>query len=546
MVDLEKIKLIIKGEVTVDAEALEKYSRDASLFQIKPEVVVFPKDVADIKALVKFTAQENSPQNPVSLTARSAGTDMTGGPLSNSIVVEVTRHLNHIKEIGPDYAVTEPGVYYRDFEKETLKHNLIFPSYPASRELCAMGGIVANNSGGEKTLTYGKTEKYVEEIKMVLRDGNEYTFKPLTMEELAYKKKTPHLEGEIYTKIHNLIEKNYDLIQSAQPQVSKNSAGYYLWNVWDKNKGIFDLTKLIVGSQGTLGIITQAKIKLVKPKKYSDLLVIFMKDIKPLAEVVNHLLKFKPESLESYDDHTFKVALKFFGDIAKRLKGDLLTLAIKFLPEFWAVLTGGVPKLVMLAEFTGDDLNEVGIRIKAAQESLKEFNLKTKIEIGEEADKYWVVRRESFNLLRHHVKNMRTAPFIDDIIVRPEKLPEFLPRLYKILDEYKDLTYTLVGHVGDGNFHVIPLVKLSEKNIAGIVTELSDKVFSLVLEYGGSITAEHNDGLIRTPYLEKMFGSEIYNLFGEVKKIFDPDNIFNPGKKVGLTLEQSLKYLKVN
>ena len=545
MINIEKLKIIIKGEVAVDAEALEKYSRDASLFQIKPAVVVFPKDVADIKALVKFAAQENSLQNPVSLTARSAGTDMTGGPLSNSIVVEVTRHLNHIKEIGSDYAITEPGVFYRDFEKETLKHNLIFPSYPASRELCAMGGIVANNSGGEKTLTYGKTENYVAEIKMVLRDGNEYTFKPLNMEELEYKKKTPHLEGEIYAKIHNLIEKNYAIIQSAKPKVSKNSAGYYLWNVWDKNKGIFDLTKLIVGSQGTLGLITQAKIKLVKPKKYSGMLVIFMKDIEPLAEVVNHLLKFKPESLESYDDHTFKVALKFFGEIAKRLKGDLLTLAIKFLPEFWAVLTGGVPKLVILAEFTGDDVDEITIRIKSAQKSLKEFNLKTKIEIGDEADKYWVVRRESFNLLRHHVKNMRTAPFIDDIIVRPEKLPEFLPRLYKILDEYKDLTYTLVGHVGDGNFHIIPLVKLSEQNIAGIVTELSDKVFSLVLEYGGSITAEHNDGLIRTPYLEKMFGSEVYNLFGEVKKIFDPDNIFNPGKKVGATIENSLRYIKL-
>src|SRR3989344_4469679 len=162
MVDLEKIKSIIKGEVAVDVEALEKYSRDASLFQIKPEVVVFPKDVADIKALVKFAAQGNSPQNPISLTARSAGTDMTGGPLSNSIVVEVTRYLNHIKEIGSDYAVTEPGVYYRDFEKETLKHNLIFPSYPASRELCAMGGIFNNNAGGEKSLKYGKTEKYVK------------------------------------------------------------------------------------------------------------------------------------------------------------------------------------------------------------------------------------------------------------------------------------------------------------------------------------------------------------------------------------------------
>ncbi len=546
MINLEKLKSVFKGEAAGDVDTLIKYSHDASVFEIKPEIVVYPKDVADIKTLVKFAAQENTPSNHVSITARSAGTDMGGGPLSDSIVADVTRHINHIKEVGIDYAITEPGVYYRDFEKETLKHDLIFPSYPASKELCAMGGIIANNSGGEKTLSYGKTENYIKEIKMVLRDGNEYTFKPITMEELEYKKKTPHLEGEIYTKIHELIKNNYDLIKSAKPKVSKNSAGYYLWNVWDKEKGIFDLTKLIVGSQGTLGIITQARLRLVKPKKYSSMLVVFMNDTKELAKIVNHILKFKPESLESYDDHTFKVALKFFSEIVKRLKGDVITLGIRFLPEFWAALTGGVPKLVMLAEFTGDNIDETEAVAKSAQQSLKEFGLKTKIENGDEANKYWVVRRESFNLLRNKIKNMRAAPFIDDIIVNPEKLPEFLPKLYQILNEYKNLIYTLVGHVGDGNFHIIPLVSVFEKNLAGTILELSQKVFSLVLEYGGSITAEHNDGLIRTPYLKQMYGEKIYNLFGEVKKIFDPNNIFNPGKKFGGNLEESLKHLRTN
>ena len=180
-----QIKSFFKGDVLKNEETLKKYSRDASFFEVKPQLVVFPKDIDDLKNLVLF-ATENKSSN-ISLTARSGGTDMTGGPLNNSIIIDFTKYFNHIKEVKNGYATVEPGVFYRDFEKETLKQDLLLPSYPASRGICAIGGMVANNSGGEKTLSYGKTEKYVKELKVILRDGNEYILKPLTKEELDQK-----------------------------------------------------------------------------------------------------------------------------------------------------------------------------------------------------------------------------------------------------------------------------------------------------------------------------------------------------------------------
>lgn len=539
----DKIKAFFKGEVKDDEATLKTYSRDASLFEVKPKLVVFPKDKEDIENLVKFV--NDNPQEKLSLTARSAGTDMTGGPLNQSIIVEFLDHFNHIKEVGEDYAVTEPGVFYRDFEKETLKHGLLMPSYPASRELCSVGGIAANNSGGEKTLVYGKTENYVERLKTILSDGKEYTFEPLSKKELDKKMAQNDFEGGIYRKIWRIISENEELLKDAKPRVSKNSAGYYLWNVWDGET--FNMCKLLVGSQGTLGINTEIKFKLIKPMKHSKLLVAFLKekDIDQLGNIVNEVLQYDPESFESYDDNTLKLAVKFFPEVVRFFKSDLISLGIEFIPEAWMTLTGGMPKLVLMAEFTGENEEDVSLRATQCQEHLKKFNLRTRIaKAGNDTKKYWVIRRESFSLLRHHIQGKHTAPFIDDIVVNPEHLPEFLPKLNALLAKYPKLIYTVAGHVGNGNFHIIPLMDFKDKDAPEIIRKLSEEVYDLVFEYKGSITGEHNDGLIRSPYLKKMYGEKVYELFEEVKKTFDPDNIFNPGKKVGSTISYSMHHLE--
>jgi FAD/FMN-containing dehydrogenase len=202
---------------------------------------------------------------------------------------------------------------------------------------------------------------------------------------------------------------------------------------------------------------------------------------------------------------------------------------------------------VLLAEFRAGTQSEALQKAQNLAEEIRATQPKVGVRVARDeqaAKKYWVIRRESFNLLRQKVRGKRTAPFIDDFVVPPQTLPEFLPKLQEILSHY-DLQYTVAGHVGDGNFHIIPLVDPKNPNLAKTIDELSHKVYDLVISYHGSITGEHNDGFVRTPYVEKMFGRDMYALFLETKKIFDPLDIFNPGKKVGSTFGDALSHLDV-
>jgi FAD/FMN-containing dehydrogenase len=535
---MEELRKTFTGEILTDTATLEKYSRDASLFEVMPKAVVLPKNSADISALVRYVLEMRKTDSAISVTARAAGTDMTGGPLNESIIMDCTKHLDALISIDETSATVEPGMYYRTFEKETLKLNRIMPAYTASKEICAIGGMVANNSGGEKSIRYGKVENYVRSMKAVFADGNEYTVRPLTKEALDAKMAEDTYEGSVYRKLFTLLDTNYDAIKAAKPTVSKNSAGYYLWNVWDRETGIFDLTKLLVGSQGTLALTTEVTLGLVPVPKYSRMVVLYMPSIERLGDVVDTIMEYNPESFESYDDYSMKLAMHYVFDFFFSMGFfETIKMGLQFIPDMLTVLKGGVPKLILMAEVTGDDEQEVITRAKAIETAVEPFGYKTHVAKSQaEAQKYWKIRRESFNLLRKHVKGKRTAPFIDDIIVSPHQMPEFLPKLQEILGSYK-LVYTIAGHAGNGNFHIIPLMDLDSPISGDIIVELSEKVYTLVAQYRGSITAEHNDGIIRTPFLSYMYSPQIIGYFKEVKDIFDPLNILNPGKKVGGSLQ---------
>lgn len=546
---MAELKNLIKGEVFTDSATLNKYSTDTSLFKVMPQIVVFPASTDDVRAVVKFAKEKN-----ISVTARAAGSDMTGGPLNEGIILDFTRHMNRFNIDGLE-ATAQPGVFYRDFEKQTKKLGVLLPSYPASKSLAALGGMIANNSSGEKTLRWGSTKKYVKELKVILSDGNEYTFGKLNIQELEQKKQQKNFEGEIYREMHTLLENNYDLIQNARPKVSKNSSGYFLWDVWDKEN--FDLTQLFSGSQGTLGIITEAKLRLIKERPYTRLGIIYLRKIDPLPNVVNKVLPLEPESLEIFDEKTLLLAMRFFPAIAKKAKGgpparnrfartgNLIKFALQFLPDAWAQLKlAAIADVVMLVEFAEETEKEAEDKIEKLREALKDKEGITMhlLHTSAKAEKYWTIRRESFALLRKNVSGKRTAPFVDDLIVKPEKLPKVLPQVYKILKD-NGIKATLAGHAGSGNFHIIPLMDLSKKSERDKIPVVADKIYDLVIREGGSITAEHNDGIIRSPYLEKMYGKEVYNLFKEVKRIFDPKNIFNPGKKVGASIEYAMQHI---
>lgn len=558
----EEIKSLIKGDVESAIDILEKYSHDYSIFEVPPEVVVFPKDSEDVKNLVKFVNKKRDEGYfYVSLTARGAGTCMSGGSLNTSIIMDTTRYMKGTLEIkkvkefaqksptGRTYNIAGearvlPGTFYRDFEKETLKEGLIMPCYPASKNLCVVGGMVANNGAGEKSLKYGQNKDFVKSLKVVLDDGEEYEVSPITKEQLEAKSLEENSLGRICRRIWNVLKRNEEEIKSAKPKTSKNSSGYLIWDVWNEEKKLFDLTKLFVGAQGTTGIITEVTYNLVSTESQSKLLVVFLKDLKQIPELTKELLKFDLETLEVYDDNTIKFAVKFFRSFIKDkgIKG-VFRYAMNFFPEFLMVLKGGMPKLIVLAEFVSNDKVEIGEEAESAKQQISHLNLRTRIIKTEaERNKYFDIRRDSFKLLSDHSKGTKTAPFIDDIAVLPEYLPDYLPSLIKILDREK-LLYTIAGHLGNGNLHIIPLMNFKDPATKEIILRISPEVYALVKKYKGTMTAEHNDGIIRTPFVPLMFGEKMNDVFLEIKEIFDPKNIFNPGKKVNGTIDDIEKYI---
>lgn len=535
----DRLKEVIQGEVLSDAQTLEKYSRDASLFKVRPQVVVFPKNVSDLQRIINFIHQNKTDFPNLSITARSAGTDMSGGAIGEGIILDFTKYFNH-QEVDLERLRAEvgPGVFYRDFEKITLPEHVSMPVYPASKGLAALGGMIMNNCGSENTLRYGQMRDFVEKLDMVLANGHEYTFKKLSMFELQTKMQQNDFEGEIYRKTFDLINSNYDLIQSSKPKTMKNSSGYALWDVYDKEKGTFDLTQLFTGSQGTLGIMSNAEIRVVELKEHKRLVTLFFKSWDDLPPAVNKLLPIGVQSMETFDDTTLKLGLRFMPEIAKKAKTNLIKFLLKFWPEFIiGIKLGGLPKLIVLVEIAEANEKDADAKAQQVVDALKGQSLHHRIiKDEEEAEKYWTMRRESFNLLRQKVKDKQTAPFVDDVCVLPEHLPKFLPKIIKILDKYK-ITVNITGHAGEGNLHIIPLMDLTKKTERDKIVPASNEIYKLVLEYGGTITAEHNDGIIRTPYVRQMFGDEVYKLFEQTKTIFDPNNIFNPGKKVGGSLQ---------
>ncbi len=534
-----------EGEADIREETLQTYSHDASLFELKPQMVVYPKNTKDLQRLVISTYFCRHDIANISLTARSGGTCMSGGAINDSVIIDFTHYFKKIEKVSERSARVQPGVYYRDFEKATLSKGALMPAFPASKELAAVGGMVANFSGGEKSLQYGKIDNFVEKLQVVLSDGQSYELKPLNSQQLKAKRQQRNFEGELYQQIYELLDKNYDKIKAAKPKVTKNSTGYNLWDVWDRDSGVFDLTKLFIGSQGTLGLISDIEFKLVKKEPHSGVLVCFMKNEKRLGELINTVLASKPASFEAFDNYTLMLAIKFFPYFRKTLGwGGLIKLGLQLIPDAFLLLRG-IPKMVLLIEYTGDTPEEVKQKVHSMRQTLEPFKLEAMEEDDTEAKawKFRIMRRESFNLLRKKVKDKHTAPFIDDFVVPPEHLVEFLPKLRRIIKKYS-LMATLAGHMGDGNFHVIPLMRIEDPKERRKLEPAMKEVNELVLSYGGSISGEHNDGMIRGPWLEAMYGKEIVGLFKQTKKIFDPHNIFNPHKKTDADWDFSMSHIR--
>lgn len=525
---VNELSRLIKGDVSNADHELVRTSRDASIFEVRPQLVIAPKDVKDLQALVHFVNRMRMAGQPLSLTARNGGTCMSGGPLNESIVVDMSKYLNHIGAVHGSHRVVsvQGGVMHLDLEQATHPKGLYFAPYTSSRDICGIGGMLGNNASGEKSVKYGPVSSNVAKVKVLLSDGEIYEFGPLSNTEVEHKKSLPTFEGRLYREITKLIEENWHTIDNNHPRVKKNAAGYPLWELWDAHRHTFNLARLFIGAQGTLGLITEAQLKLVPFPKAERMVVVPISKLSDLTPVVQTILRYNPTTCETFDWHTYDLAKKYHPEDASRAS------------------SAEGQHMVVFAIFDGDNQELADKQAGRAKVALESLGFQPVwIDSNDVKESYLLIRRKSFRMLLEHPPGAsRAMPFIEDTIVDIAHYGEFLAALEAILTEY-DLTYTYAGHIGDGSIRLVPLANMESDGAAERIMELCRRVYDLVFAFGGSMAVDHNDGILKTPFLERMYGSEMVTLFAKVKHLFDPLSIFNPGKKVGGSIEYALAHI---
>ena len=516
------IKDMIKGELHSSAAAREAYSKDASIFKVHPLAVILPADVNDISTIIHHATATNKHGGDITIAARNGGTCMSGGSLTEGYVVDLSAHLTRLGAVDTFHKsiVVQAGVMHKEVEKAASEHGLIFAPYTSSKDLCGIGGMIGNNASGELSLIYGPTSSNVLSLKAVLSDGVEYDFKPLTRKQLKQKLELMTYEGDIYRKITTLLQNNQQLIKSHHPRVAKNAAGYALWELWDQHEQSFNLGRLFIGSQATLGIVTEATLKLVDKSQHQQMIVCAIDSIAQLTNLVRTIVHHGASICETFDHHTYELAQLQYPNDAKN-----------------AHFANG-KHMIVYGIFEGDTKEQAEILAGQVKNVIEQSLYASVHWVDTEQVKssYQAIRRYSYKMLKDMNSDTKKAmPFIEDTIVPLEHYGEFVSALEAILEDY-DMTYTYAGHIGQGSIRLIPLVNRTSDSLDEII-DLESRVNDLVLAFRGSISVDHNDGIIRTPYLAQQYGSEMIALFQQVKDILDPHDIFNRGKKVNGTLE---------
>jgi FAD/FMN-containing dehydrogenase len=507
------------GEVMASPDAREYFSTDASIFKLTPQIVVYPRNENDIRKTARFAWQLAERGRAIPITARGLGTDLSGAALGSGIMLVFPAHLNKIlaMDSGKNFVVVQPGINYGKLQQTLHTHGLFLPPFPASLEFSTIGGAIANNSAGEKSVKYGVTEDYVKELRMTLANGEVIATKKLSKRELNHKKGLANFEGEIYRSIDNLLNDNAEVIEASRSSLSKNNVGYNLWDIKDKD-GSFDLTPLFIGSQGTLGIVCEAKLDTENYNPSTILAVGFFEDIASAQVALLKLVDLKPSALEMVDEKL----LEFIDTTnPNQLKG---------------LVEKPYAKMVFLIEF--DDLqHRVRTRkAKKAQKILEEYAKEFRISEDEyEQEELWKIRHSSATISWHSDGNKKALPIVEDAVVPLEKIEDFFKQVYDLFGRY-NLDFAVWGHAGNGNFHIQPFMDLSEVGDRQKIYKLMNSYYAMILELGGAISGEHNDGRLRGPFVKLQYPEEIYELFTKIKQIFDPYNILNPGVKIGVDI----------
>lgn len=501
--DLERIA---KGEILSDSWSTKVYSVDASNYSIRPSLIVCPRSQYDIQEVCRYCFSKNIP-----VTARGAGTGLLGQSLSNSVLVDCTKHMNDISEIGDNYVIVQPGVVKGILDKELKKKGKLLPPDPASSNYCTIGGMIANNSSGAHCLGYGNTIDFLKEIQVTYSDGNCGLLgskRSSSTEEFG-----DDVNGKLIKSLFELLSPHSEAIKKQYPKVSKNSCGYRLDAVIDDDHR-FSPQKVFAASEGTLGIVTSAKMSIIDLPLCRHLIVLGFENLVTAVHVVPLILQFCPIALELLDHSVF-----CGGQSRQGIETN-------------SPITGHQGCLLFV-EFAGDNPTCIETNVKSCIDKLSyRCDLLEDATDEESIARIWQARKNALNqAMKLTVGSRKPIGLIEDTVVSPYLLSEYAQYLQQLYARYK-VDYVIYGHAGDGNLHTRPLINISCNSEIELLESLAQDVFNKVIKSGGTITGEHGDGLARTKYIKYVYTSEIVSLFKEVKKLFDPKFIMNPGKKL--------------
>ena len=500
----------VAGEVRFDAMSRQLYSTDASIYRIEPVGVVLPRNADDVVAVIETSARHGVPVLP-----RGGGTSLAGQTVGHAVVIDFSKYMREVVEVNAEerWVRAQPGIILDELNLQLRPLGLEFAPDPSTSNRGNVGGALGNNSCGAHSILWGKTVDNVLELDVVLSNGATARFGSLRGQELDARLAQKDLEGAIYRRIVELGTEVRDEVQARYPKILRRVSGY---NLDELGGDGLDMARFVVGSEGTLVAITEAKLKLVPTPKHKALAVIHF------AELL--------ESMEA------TVATLEAGPAAVELIGSMVLRQARTNLEYSRMMDfiDGDPEAVLAVELTADDEAELGSRLDDLEDRMKRGGhgyAFLRLVTAQDQAKVWAVRKAGLGLMMNVTGSAKPLPFVEDTAVAPEALPEYVRRFDEIVRSH-DTTAGYYGHASVGCLHIRPLVDL--KGQAGVdkMVSIASDVSDLVLEFGGAMSGEHGDGLVRSVWNEKMFGPVIYDAFRQVKKAFDPDGIMNPGKIV--------------
>ncbi|HCM51968.1 TPA: hypothetical protein DIS56_02440 [Candidatus Saccharibacteria bacterium] len=503
------------GEVTANAEVRRYFAHDGSILQMPPAMVVYPRSEEDVRKTASFCWQLVKRGQAIPITARGSGSNTSGGAIGPGILLIFPAHMNKILSFDAKRRnlTVEPGVTYSNIEQMLFSHGQFLPPYPPSQNYSTIGGAVAKNSLGEKSVKYGVTGHYVRSLRVVLANGEVIETGSLSKRELSQKMGLTNFEGEIYRALDKLLEENHEAIEESRGRFQnvRNTAGYNIFGV--KSRDHFDLTPLIVGSQGSLGIICEVSLASVEHSPQTTLCLASIPKLESLHQLLPQIKHLRPSVLDFINRPALQLVSRINPNQLSGASADLDSEAHLFV-EFDDIKKGRQK----------DALKALNKLIAEAEGSLVAYT------DANDKDQIFKIRDSVATILNFAKVPAKAVPVAEDIAVPQDKIVEFIQQAYGLYQKI-GLPPAAWGHIGDGVLHFQPLLDLSKLGDRQKLFRISDSFYSLAIKLGGSITAGAGDGRVRAPYLKLQYGDKLHGIMQAVKNIFDPYGILNPGVK---------------